>query len=90
MAGLMRPVKIEQRQVLLKVFHINETTGTPALDVGATDGALQPGCVRPLRAGRSGLLEGEPLDPEGPGGVRRAAVGHLRGQVVMLVRHAVS
>lgn len=40
MAGLLRPVKAEQRQVVQKFFRILNTAGTPTLTVGATDGTI--------------------------------------------------
>lgn len=40
MAGLKRNLQIEQRACIIKAFHINETSGTPALDVGSTDGSI--------------------------------------------------
>lgn len=40
MAGLQRPLKIEQRGCVMKVFEILDTAGTPSLAVGATDGTI--------------------------------------------------
>ena len=40
MSGLQRPLKIEQRSCIMKVFEILDTAGTPSLAVGATDGTI--------------------------------------------------
>lgn len=40
MAGLKRNLQIEQRACIIKAFHIDETTGTPVLAVGSTDGSI--------------------------------------------------
>lgn len=40
MAGLQRPVKADQRNVIMKCFKILDTAGTPSLTVGSTDGSI--------------------------------------------------